>query len=210
MRTPASRTMCPENAAGSAKARPVGVRGTSKHCRVSFFRLQPDISHSLSQELNSAVSNGLWKTKRPVHRASRPPACSRRARKMGCKRGRRSREDDGAEARRHPPLAMRNPLRIRPGATRKILPRLRPPVSAEMAPGYRSVCRLAIRNPLRIGPSGDMRDRRSATGCPKAVFLLLACCTQEDAKPRKGGRQGSGPGRQPRLLRHDLGRHFPA
>ena len=36
---------------------------------------------------------------------------------------------------------------------------------------------LATRNPLRIG-TGE--DRRSATGRSKAVFLLLACYTQEE------------------------------
>ena len=53
-----------------------------------------------------------------------------------------------------PPIAMRDPLRMGPGTTRKIL---RLQFSVEAAPGYRSVCRLATRNPLRIG-SGATRE----------------------------------------------------
>ena len=71
-----------------------------------------------------------------------------------------------------PPIAMRNPLRIGPGATRPILPLLRPAVlSGDGA-----------RVPVGMPPGdtqsfanrcwGDTRDRRSAAGCPKAGFLL--------------------------------------
>jgi hypothetical protein len=54
-----------------------------------------------------------------------------------------------------PPIAMRDPLRMGPGTTRKIL---RLQFSVEAAPGYRSVRRLAIRNPLRIGPGRHARS----------------------------------------------------
>jgi len=68
-----------------------------------------------------------------------------------------------------PPIAMRNPLRIGPGATRQILPLLRPQFSLETAPGYRSVLRLAIRNPLRISPGATREIAGRPSDAPRPV-----------------------------------------
>ena len=71
-----------------------------------------------------------------------------------------------------PPIAMRNPLRIGPGATRQILPLLRPQFSLETAPGYRSACRLAMANKLHTAPqaadSWGYGCDESAAGRPSA------------------------------------------
>ena len=74
-----------------------------------------------------------------------------------------------------PPIATRNPLRIGPGTTRKIL-RLQFSVAA---PGYRSVCRLAIRNPLRIGPG---RHARSPVSHQRPVFEAGSCREDDGAR----------------------------
>jgi hypothetical protein len=65
-----------------------------------------------------------------------------------------------------PLIAMRNPLRIGPGATARSCRCCGLQCSVETAPGYRSVCRLAIRNPLRIV---SHRMPRSFPSCSPAA-----------------------------------------
>ena len=89
-----------------------------------------------------------------------------------------------------PPIAMRNPLRIGPGATRQILLLLRPQFSLETAPGYRSVCRLAGRNPFA---DRSMDHTRSPLGqrMPKCPRPFSSCSPAATRRSRGGPRTSS-------------------